>query len=324
MLVRTAVVKKMMVSDQINLVGTTESVAMSIVASETSGIVESFPVKEGDFVEKGDVLARLRATDLDHRLRAALAGRDKIKAALLVSEKELARIKRLKISDSIAEKKYDDTVYQHEALSLDLVRSKADIDRLKYEKKRKQVLAPFSGFITAEHTQIGEWVRTGGPVVTLMDLGKICITVDVPERYSVMLSRESEVKVGIGSVSSDHYTGRIYAVVPQGDIKSRTFPVKIRIDNPDFSVKGGMEAIATFNLTGQREALLAPKDAVVSVGNTKEVYTVKDGKAVAVPVKVLGYYGGDVAVEGGLKPGDPVVIRGNERLRTGFPVQVAK
>lgn len=324
MLVRAAEVRTMMVSDQIALVGTTESIAVSTVASEVSGIVVDFPVNEGDYVKKGALLVRLRATDLDHRLKGVLAARDKIKAGLLVAEKELKRIKRLKISDSIAEKKYDDTVYQHDALTQDLIQSEAGIARLTYEKRQKKVLAPFSGFITKEHTQVGEWVRIGGPVVTLMDLGKICITVDVPERYSVMLSRNSEVKVRIKSVSSDLYSGEIYAMVPQGDAKSRTFPVKIRIDNPGLSIKGGMEAMATFNLAGAREALVVPKDAVVSAGNSKEVYTVVEGKAVSVTVEVLGYYEGNVAVKGELKPGDQVVIRGNERLRTGYPVVVSK
>ncbi len=324
MLVRTAVVTKKMVSDQIALVGTTGSVAMSTVASEMSGIVEEFPAKEGDYVKKGDLLARLRATSLEHRLKGSLAARDKIRAGLALAEKELERIKRLKISDSVAEKKYDDTVYQRNAFDLDLRRSDAEIARLQYERTQKRVVAPFSGFITKEHTQVGEWVHVGGAVVTLTDLGRICITVDVPERYSVMLSRNSDVTVGIKSVSGDLYPGQIYAIVPQGDTKSRTFPVKVRVDNPDFSIKGGMEAMTTFDLAGKREALLAPKDAVVSAGNSKTVFTVKDGKAVAVDVEILGYYGGDVAVRGDLKPGDEVVIRGNERLRTGFPVVVSK
>lgn len=324
MLVRVAVVEKKLVSDQITLVGTTESVATSTVASEVSGIVEAFPVREGDYVERGALLIRLRSTELDHRLKGLLATRDKIKAGLQVADKELKRIQRLKVSDSIAEKKYDDTVYQRYALSQDLVQSEAGIARLRHEKAQKEVRAPFSGFITEEHTQVGEWVRTGGPVVTLMDLNRICVTVDVPERYSVMLSRNSEAAVSIGSVSDEQYAGQIYAVVPQGDAKSRTFPVKIRVENPDFSIKGGMEAVATFSLTGQREALLAPKDAVVSSGSTREVFVVKDGKAVAVPVEVLGYYGGNVAVSGRLAPGDQVVIRGNERLRTGFPVEVSE
>ncbi len=60
-----------MVSDQIVLVGTTESIAMGTVASEVAGIVEDFPVNEGDYVEKNALLVRLRANGLGHLLQGA-------------------------------------------------------------------------------------------------------------------------------------------------------------------------------------------------------------------------------------------------------------
>ena len=138
-----------------------------------------------------------------------------------------------------------------------------------------------------------------------------------------MLTRGAEARVNIKAASNQSYLGTIHAVVPQGNAKSRTFPAKIKVSNPGFAIKGGMEALAAFNLSGEREALLSPKDAIVSSGDSKVVYTVQDGKAMLVPVKILGYYEGDVAVEGSLRAGDPVVIRGNERLRPGFPVMVA-
>ena len=85
-----------------------------------------------------------------------------------------------------------------------------------------------------------------------------------------------------------------------------------------------MEAMVDFNLATEIEALLVPKDAVVTAGDNRLVFVVNDGKATSVPVKIAGYHDGDVAVEGNLKPGDQVVIRGNERLRPGQPVLVQK
>jgi len=323
MLVETALVHKAMVANQVSIVGTTEPIAESTIASEVSGIVERFPVNEGDYVKKGAVLAQLRAAELEYRINSAMASRDKIKTGITVAEKELNRIKRLKGSDSISEKKYDDTVYQYEAMLQDLVKSEAEISRLMYQKRQTKVLAPFSGFVSEEHTQVGEWVHTGGSVVTLIDLGEIYVTVDVPERYASMLAKGAKARVKVKSASDKDYPGTVYAIVPQGNVKSRTFAAKIRISNPGLSIKGGMEALAAFNLSGQREALLAPKDAVVSSGDDKVVYTVQDGKAMPVSVNILGYHEGSVVVDGNLKDGDPVVIRGNERLRPGFPVVVA-
>jgi RND family efflux transporter MFP subunit len=320
--VRVAVVENKMVSDQISLVGTAEAISTSMVAAEVSGVVEHFPVKEGDFVKKGKLLVRLNSTDLKLRLKSAIASREKIRANLEYAEKELNRASKLKDANSIAARNYDESLYNHLALSQEFLKSEAEIERLEYEIKQKRVVAPFSGFVAKEHTQVGEWINAGGPVVTLLDLEQIRITVDVPERYAVMLIPQGEVKVMIRSIFNDMLAGKIYALLPQANPDSRTFPVRINLANPEFKIKSGMEAMVTFNLASSKNALLMPKDAVVTQGNNKLVFFVANGQAMPVNVKILGYYDGDVAVEGNLEPGTPVVIRGNERLRPGQAVSV--
>ncbi len=322
--VRIALVEQKMVSEQVSLVGTTEAVAMSTVAAEVSGVVEYFPVKEGDFVKKGDLLVRLISTELKIRLKGAVAARETIRARLELAEKELSRYSRLKDADSIAARNYDEALYNQRAFSQELLRSEADMERLEYEIKQTKVVAPFSGFVSTEHTQVGEWIKVGGPVVDLVDLGQIQVSVDVPERYAVMIAPQEEVKVMVKSISNELRAGRINAILPQGDPDSRTFPAKINIENQGFKIKSGMEALVTFNLEAQKSALLVPKDAVVTAGNNRLVFIVNDGKAMPVPVKILGYYDGNVEVAGKLAPGIKVVIRGNERLQPGQPVSVIK
>jgi len=322
--VKVAIVKIKTVSNQISLVGTTEAISESTVASEISGLVQYFPIKEGDYVKKGAILVNLKETEMRLRLKGAVAAKKRIQANLQNAEKELKRVSKLKETNSIAEKQYDNAFYTYRALSQELLQNESEIELLKYEIKQQKVLAPFSGFVAKEHTQIGEWINKGGPVVTLLDLDNIRITVDVPERYSVLLLPKGNVKVSIKSVSNTLFSGRIYSVLPQGDTNSRTFPVRIHLANPDHKIKSGMEAMVTFNLATEHKALLVPKDAVVTAGNNRMVFMVNDGKAIPVPVKIIGYYDGDVAVEGNLKPGVQVVIRGNERLRPGQAVTVQK
>jgi membrane fusion protein (multidrug efflux system) len=320
--VRVATVSKKLVSNQISLIGTAEAVAESTVAAEVSGVVEYFPIREGDFVKKGQQLVRLKSTYLRLRFKAALASRDIIKANLENAGKELERVGKLMQTKSIAAKRYDNALYSHRALEKRLLQSDVEIEQLEYEIKQKEVVAPFSGFVAQEHTQVGEWINPGGAVATLIDLSKVRITVDVPERYSVTLSPKSKVRVWIKSLSEDPLFGRITAVLPRGDSASRTFPIRIRLANPGYKIKSGMEAIVNFNLREEKSALLLPKDAVVTSGNNRMVFVVLDGKALPVGITVLGYYDGDVAVEGKLKAGALVVTRGNERLRPGQAVQV--
>ncbi|MBN1931756.1 MAG: efflux RND transporter periplasmic adaptor subunit [Desulfobacterales bacterium] len=320
--IQVACVKKEWVSGQISLIGTAEAMATSMVSAEIAGVVEYFPAKEGDFIEKGDLLVELRSTDLKLRHKAAVAESGRIRAHLNYAEKELQRYQILKEGDSIAATKYDEVLYNQRALAQELLRSRAEEQYLEYEIKQKRVSAPFSGFIAKEHTQVGEWIQAGGPVVTLVDLSRIKITVDIPERYVNRIAMENEARAAVRSISGEPLIGHIYAVLPQGDAASRTFPLRVHLLNPGFKIKSGMEAIVTFTLSDPKNVLLVPKDAVVTAGNDRLVFFVTDGKAFPVTINVLGYYDGDVAVEGDLKPGDQVVVRGNERLQPGQAVRI--
>jgi multidrug efflux pump subunit AcrA (membrane-fusion protein) len=77
-----------------------------------------------------------------------------------------------------------------------------------------------------------------------------------------------------------------------------------------------------FSVGEKRTVKLLPKDAIVTSGDMRMVYAVENGKAVPVPVTVVGYYDSDAAIEGDLEPGQQVVIRGNERLRPGQAVEI--
>ena len=322
--VRVATVKKETVSEQISLIGTTEPIAESTVASEVSGLVKQFPVKEGDFIRKGNTLARLRTTYLKLKLEGARAAKAQTAANLLNAEKELGRVSKLKDASSVAEKAYDQALYTHQALNQELMQHQSEIEQLEYELSRTEITAPFSGFIAKEHCQVGEWMSAGGPVVDIINLDPVLIKVDVPERYVVKLPSRGKVAVLIRALSAQPREGSIYAVLPQGNPGARTFPVRVRVDNTDYSIKAGMEAGVTFNLSNTTEALLVPKDAIVTSGELRSVVIVTDGRAQPVGVKILGYHGSSVAVEGKLESGDQVVTRGNERLRPGQAVEILK
>ncbi len=322
--VEVAPVVKEMVSEQVSLVGTTEPKTKSIIAAEVEGLVKSFPVKEGSYVKKGSVLVRLRSTNLNIRLKAAMAARDEAKARYRFAQKELARSEKLKDANSIAAKRYDQTLYEFQALEHQVLRYEAEIEELKDSIRKKRVIAPFSGFIAEEHTEVGEWIKKGGGVVTLIDLSLIRITVDVPERYIMGIRPDAAVQVMAGAYGMKPVSGIISAILPEGNPDSRTFPVRIDVPNRKLKLKSGMEARVTFNLAKKTKAMLVPKDAVVAANGRRIVFVVNTGVVQPVNIKIIGTYGTNMAVTGFLKPGDKVVVRGNERLRPGQAVTVVK
>ena len=256
--------------------------------------------------------------------KAAEASRERIRTNLALADKELNRYTRLRDTNSVADRKYDEALAAYRVLSMDIEKIEVEIKSLDYDIHRKEVVAPFSGFVAREHTQVGEWMVPGGPVVTLADLDRMWIIVDVPERYLPLLPQKGDVSVTVNSASKDRIAGRIDAVLPIGNERARTFPVKIGIENIDHRIKSGMEAIAQVGLENQMEALMVPKDAIVPAGNARMVYRVTDGTVNPIAVEVTGYHEGSAIVSGDLAEGEQVVIRGNERLRPGQPVRIVQ
>ena len=191
---------------------------------------------------------------------------------------------------------------------------------------RHTLRAPFNGYITVKHSEIGQWLGKGDPVVEIIQLDKVDVLTHVVTRNIKQLKIGTPVRVEVDGVDSQILTGTVAAVVPQADIQARTFPVKIRVDNPtDESgaiLKSGMLAKLSLPIGKDREMIVVPKDAIVLGGSKPVVFVVdtsnpKSPKAKSVEV-VLGISSGDsIAVTGALSERLKVVVRGNERLKEG-------
>jgi multidrug efflux pump subunit AcrA (membrane-fusion protein) len=210
---------------------------------------------------------------------------------------------------------------------------KEAVELLNDRRKKYTIRAPFEGYVVAKHTEVGAWIQTGDPVAEVIQIDPVQVTVAVPESYIGSVSRGSAVTVQFDGLEQRMFHGDVFRVIPQADVRSRTFPVTARLANPqdehgDHVIKVGMLAHATI---GQRHrAVLVPKDALVLGGPKPIVYAttgaVQAGQEAAVrPVTVeIGVAYGDLSqVSGDLQPGQAVVVEGNERLR-GDKIRVLK
>jgi len=209
-----------------------------------------------------------------------------------------------------------------------------EIRRLEDEIAKHKIVAPFDGYIVAEHTEVGQWLAKGAPVVDLVELDPVDVRVLVLEDYIRHLRVGASVRVEIGALPGHAFTGQVALIVPHADVRSRSFPVKVRLKNPKSGggvlLKSGMFARVTLPVGQKTRALLVPKDALFLGGRGPTVYVVEPssgdpGAATVRPVQVdLGVASGNLMqVIGSLEPGQQVVVRGNERLRPGQTVTVS-
>lgn len=206
------------------------------------------------------------------------------------------------------------------------------VNRLEDMKAKYTIRAPFEGYVVARHTEVGAWVTQGDAVAEVVQLDPIEITVSIPEAYVSYLRRGAEVRVLIDALPEEVFIGEIWRVIPQADLRSRSFPVKIRLENPrkeeGHLVKAGMLARATLAVGAKTQALLVPKDALVlNRGTTNVIVVGKDMKSRPVDVRLGVVTGSLVQIldrTDSIKAGDRVVVRGNERLRPGTPVEIVR
>lgn len=201
--------------------------------------------------------------------------------------------------------------------------AQAGVDKIAEELRRAVVRAPFAGVVTARRVEKGGYVRPGEPLLVLVQVDPIRVELSVPEAIVDRVRRGMELSMTFDSIPGERFPGRVQAVVPEGDGKSRLFPVKVALENPGGRLLPGMAARAVIELPAAEPSLAVPIEALVRTETGTHVFAVREGRAVLVPVAAGAVQEGLVAVHGGLEEGESVVVRGNERLQPGASVEVS-
>jgi RND family efflux transporter MFP subunit len=207
------------------------------------------------------------------------------------------------------------------------------VDKLADQIKKHTISSRFDGYVSAKQTELGQWLTKGDVVVEVVALDPVEVRAYVPEIDIPHVSVGTEVHVEVPALPQRVFTGRVALIIPEADSRARTFPVKVRVDNPSLddgpSLKAGMYARVTLPTGPVQKAMLVPKDALVLGGPRPVVFVVDteskdaaDGKVRPVPVELGIPSGGWIQIKGPLTTGQRVVVRGNERLRPGQGVTV--
>ena len=312
--VSVSVVKNGMVAPQTEFIGTVFYKEVSDVASELSGLAEVVRFEEGQRIKKGQILIELGSDILKKRLLANLATYEQFLSELEIARIELKRRAKLFQTKSISEQTYDENRYRVKGLEKRADSLKAEVERIEIELRKKTIRAPFNGVVLKRLVDRGEWLSEGATVAVLAKDDIVDIVADVSEKFIPYISVGMQVK---GSVNGSEFSGKVIAVVPRGDVATRTFPVKIRTPNT-LALIEGMSARVILPTGKNLKTLVVPRDAVISLFGQTVVFAVEDSKARMIPVKVTGYKELVVGIEApGLAEGMQVVVEGNERLRNG-------
>lgn len=299
--------------------GTVYFKEVSRVATEVGGKIVEVSFEEGQHLTQGDPLTRQDDVLMRSELMAARATAEQNEALLEQETVRLDRAKLLMKDEVTTPQEFDDIRFTVESLRHRLDASRATITRLEEELAKKITRAPFDGVVLSRETELGEWKQDGDVIAVYARDDVHDVIVNLPQAQLPYVTAGTPVEV---TVQDKTFPGEIVAIIPRGDVATRTFPVKVRAIGQDWL----FEAMSADVRVPQGEpvaTLMVPRDAVLTNDGRSTVFVVQDGGASQVPVNVLGYNGLLAGVDAsGLTVGDQIVVKGHERLRPGQPIEV--
>ena len=299
------------------------------VATRVSGAVSKINVDVGDRVRKGDIIASLVHDRLEWQLslqRAEVsnytARAETKKAYITLLQKEMQRITSLKKSPAFSQARLDDKEQQILVAKSELVEAEASLRKARATQrlteidfKDAKIVAPFDGVVSRKHTSAGSYLDVGAKIVTLIDDRTLEIEADVPSIRVAGLTPGTDV-AGVFDQSNRLKT-KVRAVVPEENPQTRTRAVRFTPILPNG--QEGLAANQTVTLFlphgKQKDVLSVHKDAILNRRGMKLVIVPTDGRVAFRPVNLGEAVGNRFVVLSGLKEGEMVVTRGNERLR---------
>lgn len=185
------------------------------------------------------------------------------------------------------------------------------------------VTAPYTGVITRKHRKAGDYVRQGDPVVDIADLSNLEAEMRIPESYSSLFRPGLPVTLQVESISQER-KGEVVAVNASIDTQTRTFLIKVTVDNSDLSIKGGAFCTGVFELPSASNVPSVPVEALHTREGEPFVWVVDDGEARRVFVSTGERDQHYIHIRQGLQRNEMVVVEGAGALSEGDQVEIVE
>ncbi len=306
--VQTWTVTPITLNDILTLPGATEALHDVTVAAERSGKVEWMGPKRGDEVAANESIARI---DLDN----AHADLSKAKAAYKLA-KEMAERRSELLEQKVLSKEELDKA------NTELSAARSQLTQARKAFAQGNVTSPVPGIINDLFVDPGEWVNMGQPVAEVVNISTILINVNVPELDVRYLEKGQQVHVSVDAYPDDAWNGVVDFVAFKADETTKTFRVRIVVDNADMRIRPGMLARVSMSRQVIDNAVTAPLHAIIDKGGEKLLFVAENEIAKARTVTFGVISGSRIQILSGLRLGDALIVSGQTEVEEGVAVKV--
>jgi len=287
------------------------------ISSEVGGTL-AWIAEPGTVVRRGEAIARLDAARQSLELRDNEAALKRLDAQLALLATQRARFENLAGQSVVSRSQLEEAMSREQMAQQDVEQARVARDRARLDLDRSTVRAPFAGIVAERVQQSGEYVASGAPLLRLVNDRELEVVARAPLVSADSVSAGAKVRL----VDGDRKTaGTVRAVIPVGDERSRM--VELRIALADRSLRVGAPVRVEIAPQNPRAVVTVPRDAVILRQGASYVMRVRaDNTAERVAVNLGPGRDNQVQIDGTLRAGDRVIVRGGERLEPGQIVKV--
>jgi RND family efflux transporter MFP subunit len=312
--------------------------------ARTTGYLEKWNVDIGDKVSEGQLVATISAPDLDDQLAQAQANLEQSRATLKLNEANAAladttlaryRATQQMNAGAVAKLLIDEqqasvltSQASVKAAEASIRVNEAMVQMYSDLQKFEQIIAPFTGVITARNVDPGALVTADNPSATrelfhIMQIDPLRVFVDVPQTYSTGITVGQNADVFRPEEPSKVFHGKVTRTASALDPNTRTLLTQIDVPNPDAALRPGMYLMAKFFADRAAPAVIIPSAALVTTSDGKmTVPILKSDNIVTYKTVQLGRdYGADIEITSGLTGDETVIIHPGDSLPEGQAVQ---
>lgn len=322
------------VESALEISGTLTPLSRVAIKPKLPGTIERMMVDIGDAVTIGQTIATIDRREIDAQADAAVASVAVGKAALENAEAALAsavleydRAKNLFDKGALPRQRLDgaqtahrSAVAQRDLAAANLAQAEAALRRAREVQKNATITSPVTGYVVERNYDAGA-IPGDKPVVVVADMRQMKLEAGVSELEAGRMRVGMKATVAVQAKPGQAYEGQLAAIAPEVDERNRHFKVDVRVPNANRALLSGMYATARIVEATATNAVLVPKDAVMTQNGTRVVQKVQ-GDTLSTVVVTEGLSDGSrVQILTGLAAGDTVMADARRQLPAGAKVR---
>lgn len=308
----------------LELTGTLEARDNIIITSKYGGKVSDVLVENGQTVHSGQGLISMEATQQQNALTQAQNALAKANANLNYIQKNYERMKNLYDAEAISRNDFESAEMAYQVAKADVNSAQAICSNAQDAVKDTEVSSRINGTVADCNIKSGQMVEAGTPLMTVQDLSSSYLIVNVNQDDISKIALGQKVKVSVDAFSDKTFNGRVEIMNPVANSASRSFEVKMLVENPDSLLKPGMFAKVEVEFDKPKMAIAVPQSAVSGKDGLYYVFVAKNDKAEKRTVVLGDTMGQEVEVKSGLTEKDKLIISNVNKLKDGDTIQTSK